>query len=178
MSRTTAHAASSVPCSPALNWGVLVIVGENFSFCHSLLKNRRNSNDPNQTFVLSCNEMYNPDVTFSIDKYILTSTRNVISRSSHIHMPSSLEIPLGRCFIADGVTIRADLAPVQIQKYTFIGEDSFLQPCHILDDKSKYAPLTIGSHCSIGKRCIVEAAVLGMGCSIGDDCIISKRYWK
>lgn len=121
-------------------------------------------------------EMYNPDVTFSIDKYILTSTRNIISRSSTIHMPSSLEIPLGRCFIADGVTIRADLAPVQIQKYTFIGEDSLLQPCHLLNDTSKYAPLTIGSHCSIGKRCIVEAAVLGMGCSIGDDCIISKRY--
>jgi hypothetical protein len=66
--------------------------------------------------------MYNPDVPFSTDDYILTSTKNIISRSSNIHKPSALEIPLGRCFIAHGVTIRADLATVQIQKYTFIGE--------------------------------------------------------
>jgi carbonic anhydrase/acetyltransferase-like protein (isoleucine patch superfamily) len=119
--------------------------------------------------------MYNPEVPFSTDEYILTSTRNVISRSSTIHMPSSLEIPLGRCFIAHGVTIRADLAPVQIQKYTFVGEGSTLQPCHMLNDFSKFIPLTVGSHCSIGKRCTVEAAVMGMGCTIGDDCILSQR---
>ena len=120
--------------------------------------------------------MYNPEVTFSTDDYIVTSTRNVISRSSTIHMPSSLEIPLGRCFIAHGVTIRADMAPVQINKYSFIGEDSTLQPCPIPNDAKKYIPLTIGSHCSIGKRCTIEAAALGMGCFVGDDCVLSKRY--
>ena len=119
--------------------------------------------------------MYNPEAPFSTDEYILTSTRNVISRSSTIYMPSSLEMPMGRCFIAHNVTIRADLAPVQIQKYTFIGEGSILRPCHMLNDASKYIPLTIGSHSSVGKRCTVEAAVLGMGCTVGDDCILSPR---
>ena len=120
--------------------------------------------------------MYNPDVPFSTDDYIITSTRNIISRSSIIHKPSALEIPMGRCYIAPGVVIRADLAPVQIQKYTFIGEDSVLQPCYMHNDATKYIPLTIGSHCSIGKRCTVEAAVLGIGCSIGDDCKLSQRW--
>ena len=120
--------------------------------------------------------MYNPEVLFSTDDYILTSTRNVISRSATIHKPSALEIPLGRCFIAHGVVIRADLAQVQIQKYTFIGQGTVLQPCSMSNDPLKHIPLSIGSHCSIGQRCMVEAAVIGIGCSIGDDCNLSKRW--
>lgn len=119
--------------------------------------------------------MYNPEVYFSTDDYILTSTRNIISRNATIQMPSALEIPLGRCFIAHGVIIRADLAHVQIQKYTFIGEDTVLQPCPIYNDSSKFIPLSIGSHCSIGERCMIEAAVIGIGCFIGNDCKLSKR---
>ena len=119
--------------------------------------------------------MYNPEVHFSADDYILTSTRNIISRSATIHKPSALEIPLGRCFIAPGVVIRADLAPIQIQKYTFIAEETILQPCHMHNDQARYIPQTIGSHCSIGKRCLIEAAVMGVGCSVGDDCKLSKR---
>jgi dynactin-5 len=87
---------------------------------------------------------------------------------------------IGRCFIAHGVTIRADLAGVQIQKYTFIDEQTMLQPCHLHtkaddEDTLRYIPLSIGSHCTIGKRCSIEAAVLGMGCSVGDGCVLSKR---
>ena len=119
--------------------------------------------------------MYNPEVQFSTDDYILTSTRNIISRDATIHRPSALEIPLGRCFIAPGVVIRADLAPIQIQKYTFIGEKTILQPGNMYNDEEKFIPLTIGSHCSIGKRCIIEAVVIGIGCSVGDDCKLSKR---
>ena len=120
--------------------------------------------------------MYNPEVLFSTDDYILTSTRNIISRNATIHKPSALEIPLGRCFIAHGVVIRADLAQVQIQKYTFIGQGTVLQPCSMSNDPLKHIPLSIGSHCSIGQRCTVEAAVIGIGCSIGDDCNLSKRW--
>lgn len=119
--------------------------------------------------------MYNPEVLFSTDDYILTSTRNIISRNATIHKPSALEIPLGRCFIAHGVVIRADLAQVQIQKYTFIGQDTVLQPCLMSNDPLKHIPLSIGSHCSIGQRCMVQAAEIGIGCSIGDDCNLSKR---
>lgn len=120
--------------------------------------------------------MYNPDVEISTEDCIITSTKNIISRKAIIHKPSSLEIPLGRCFIAKGVVIRADLASISIKKYSFIGEDSLLQPCYIEGLISKYIPLSIGSYCSIGKRCVIEAAVIGMGCCIEDGCILSKRY--
>ena len=120
--------------------------------------------------------MYNPVVNFSLDEYISTSSRNIISRKSNIQKPSALDLPLGRCFIDHYVTIRADIAPVQIQKYTFIEEGATLQPCLTTDDVPRPIPMTIGSHTVIGKRSLIEAAVMGVGCTIGDDCHIAKRF--
>jgi dynactin-5 len=119
--------------------------------------------------------MYIPDVPFTNEEYIVTSTQNIISRKCNIQKPSALEIPSGKCFISHGVTIRADLAPIQIQKYSFIEEDTVLQPCSTTGENARPIPLTIGSHCLIGKRCTIEAAVIGMGCTVGDDCHLSPR---
>ena len=94
--------------------------------------------------------MYNPKVPFTAEDFIVTSARNIISRRCTIQKPSALEIPSGRCFIGHNVTIRADLAPVQIQKYTFIEEGATLQPCSTIGDNRRPIPLTIGSHCSLG----------------------------
>lgn len=119
--------------------------------------------------------MYIPDVPITNDEFIITSTRNIISRKCNIQKPSALEIPSGRCFIGHGVTIRADLAPIQVQKYSFVEEDTVLQPCSTAGENARPIPLTIGSHCLIGKRCTIEAAVIGMGCTVGDDCQLSPR---
>ena len=116
--------------------------------------------------------MYCPLVPFSGDDFIVTSTRNIISRRCTIEKPSALEIPSGRCYIGHGVTIRADLAPVQIHKYTFIGEGTTLRPCSM---GTRPVPLTIGPHCSVGQRCTVEAAVIGAGCTVDDGCTLSPR---
>jgi dynactin-5 len=116
--------------------------------------------------------MYCPTVHFSGDDFIVTSTRNIISRRCTVEKPSALAIPSGRCYIGHGVTIRADLAPVQIHKYTFIGEGTTLRPCNV---GARPVPLTIGPHCSLGKHCTVEAAVIGAGCTVDDNCTLSPR---
>jgi dynactin-5 len=119
--------------------------------------------------------MYIAEKPIKAEEYILTSTGNIISRSANIQKPTSLEIPLGRCIISHGTVIRADLAPVQISKHTFVDEGTSLIPCNLQSQSNKYIPLNIGASCYIGKRCTIEAAVIGMGCVIGDDCVISKR---
>ena len=122
--------------------------------------------------------MYNPDVYFAREDYILTSTGNKISRGAEITKPQSLEIPNGKVIIKTNTIIRCDLAPVSISKYSTICEDCILRPCHMGATQStsfKFIPMTIGSHCFVGERCIVEAAAIGLGCFISNDSIISAR---
>jgi carbonic anhydrase/acetyltransferase-like protein (isoleucine patch superfamily) len=119
--------------------------------------------------------MYNPEERISADDYIVTSTRNIINRKATINKPSALEIPMGRCFIGPGVTIRADLAPCRLDKYTFIEDDTILEPCETSGENARRIPMTVGAYCSIGKRCKIESAVIGLGCTIGDGSVLSKR---
>ena len=120
--------------------------------------------------------IYNPEVPFSTDEFIHTSTGNIISRTATICKPQIVEIPNGRCIISPGVIVRGDLAPVQLNRYTFIGERTVLHPCYTSAANGfKFVPLTIGSHCNIGEDCIISAAVIGMGCTIENNCILSKR---
>ena len=141
--------------------------------------------------------IYNPEIEYSLDDYILTSTGNIISRKATICKPQTVEIPNGRCIICPDVIIRGDLAAVQLNKYSFVGTGTVLHPSYInavsappvgsvVNSTSgsteaasskvvKFIPQTIGSHCMIGENCVIEAAVLGTGCVIGDNCVLSKR---
>lgn len=121
--------------------------------------------------------MFCRDEFFNPDDYIQTSTGNRISRLTNIMKPESLEVPGGRVIIKSGTVIDCNFAAVTINKYTMIDGDSILQPSSFLSDANeiKYIPLTIGSYCHVGKKCIIEAAVIGVGCVIGDNCKINQR---
>jgi len=122
--------------------------------------------------------IFNPEVEYSSDDYITTSTNNIISRRCTIYKPQNVQIPSGRCIIHHDVLIRGDLAPVQLHKYCIIGARTVLHPSFTHTsavETIKFIPLTIGSHCYIGEDCVIEAAVLGMGCVVGENCILSKR---
>jgi dynactin 5 len=133
--------------------------------------------------------IYNPDIEFSAEEYIVTSTGNIISRLATICKPQTVEIPNGRCIICPEVIIRGDLAAVQLNKYCLVGARTVLHPCYTtftpaagLSSSSattgkalKFIPQTIGSHCIIGEDCVISAAVIGTGCVIEDNCILSKR---
>ncbi len=121
--------------------------------------------------------MYNPDITIIQEDYIITNTNNIICREADVHKPQALEIPNGRVYIGPKVTIHADLAPVQINKYSFIDEGAILKPGDFVnkDGTTRYITQTIGSHTYIGTNCTIEAAAIGMGCFISKNCIISKR---
>ena len=130
--------------------------------------------------------MYNPEVEFCPGDFIQTSAGNIVSRSAVINKATSVELPGGKCIISKDVVIRGDLAAVQINKYSFVGIGTVLQPSFLLPSTTtastttppqalRYIPLTIGSHCFIGSNCVIEAAIIGMGCTIGDNCVLSKR---
>lgn len=116
-----------------------------------------------------------PEVTFSSEDFIQTSTGNVISRSALICKPQSVEIPSGRCIIKKGSIIRGDFAAVQLNKYCYVGEQTVLRPSYTIMAPFRFIPLTIGSHTYIGDDCVVESAVIGMGCTVGDNCVLGKR---
>jgi dynactin-5 len=120
-------------------------------------------------------EQTNVILTYSLEKYIHTSTGNIISRSALICKPQALEVPGGKCVIDEDVEIRADLAAIQLNKYSQIQKGCTLRPCHTLSDIFKFIPMTIGANTLIGENTIVEAAVIGAGCNIGKNCIISER---
>ena len=121
--------------------------------------------------------IYNPEIGYSSEDYITTSTNNIISRKCFIYKSQNVQIPSGRCIIHHDVMIRGDLAPIQLHKYCIIGARTVLHPSFTFTstESIKFIPLTIGSHCYIGEDCVIEAAVLGTGCIIGDNCILSKR---
>eukprot|EP01041_Mallomonas_annulata_P013278 gene13278-28119_t len=119
--------------------------------------------------------MYNPEIFFDEADYIQTSAGLVVSRKAIIFQPEQVELPGGRCIIKPGVIIRGDLAPVQIQRYCIIGEDTVLRPSYTIAKTFKFIPLTIGKYTSIGKNCVIESAIIGTGCEIGDDCVLSMR---
>eukprot|EP01039_Chlorochromonas_danica_P006277 gene6277-6920_t len=115
------------------------------------------------------------EVHYDPQNYIQTSTGNIISRQATISMPQSLEIPGGKCFIAQEVHIRADLAAVQLQKYSYLDRGCLLRPGYVLSQPIRFIPMTIGMHSYIGQETIVEAACIGSGCFIGQRCILSAR---
>jgi dynactin-5 len=110
--------------------------------------------------------------------YIITSTGNRICRTSIISKPQSLEIPGGRVIIKSNCKINCENAPIIINKYSLIDDKVNLNPSSTLfslNQPIKYIPLTIGSHCYIGKNCIIESAVIGSSCYIEENCILSPR---
>ena len=120
--------------------------------------------------------MYNPEVVVIQEDYIITTAGNIISRDALICKAQTVEIPNGRVYLSPQVIIRGDLAPVQLNKYCFVGHGSVLHPSYtMVKQQFKFIPMTIGSHTFIGDKCVIEAAVIGTGCHISNNCILSKR---
>lgn len=120
--------------------------------------------------------MYNPEVSVIQEEFIVTTTGNIISRDALICKPQTVEIPNGRVFVSPQAIIRGDLAPIQLNKYCYVGDRSVVHPPYaMMKQQFKFIPTTIGSHTYIGKDCVIEAAVIGIGCHISDNCILSKR---
>ena len=120
--------------------------------------------------------MFVPEIPVIQEDYIVTTTGNIISREALICKPQTVEIPNGRVFVGPQAIIRGDLAPIQLNKYCFVGNRSVIHPPYaMLKQQFKFVPTTIGSHTYIGDDCVIEAAVIGIGCHISDNCILSKR---
>ena len=121
---------------------------------------------------------YIPEIYFRDDEYRVTNTGNIVSWDASISGSHQVEIPGGKCIIKKGVVIRGDLAPVRINRYTIIGENTVLHPSYTTLAMSKvfeFIPITIGKFTQIGANCVIESAVIGLGCVIEDDCVLSPR---
>ena len=87
----------------------------------------------------------------------------------------------GKCIVRSNVIIRGEYSSIVIGRYVHINEGCVVRPgiVPITDssnqDIAKAIPMTIGSHVSIGKKCVVEAAWIGTNVIVGDGCVISKR---
>lgn len=71
--------------------------------------------------------------------------------------------------------IRGDLANVKVGRFTLIGEGTVIRPAaKLVQDKGEvvFLPLTIDEHVTIGKRCLINATVIGKFVDIGNNCVI------
>lgn len=110
-------------------------------------------------------------------EFISTSKGDLISRTAIISRPQALDLPSGKCIIRSDVLIRADLAPVRIEKYTILHEKCILRPPYcLISDKFRFIPISIGPYSSIGCNSVIESAVIGLGCQIGENCVLGKRF--
>ncbi len=116
-----------------------------------------------------------PEIEVSSEDFIFTSTGNVIARSAVIHNAKGLEVPGGRVVIGRGATLHAEAAPIQLQRYVHVGENTTLKPCQTFHEPIRTIPQTIGANTIIGDNCLIEAAVIGTGCRIGNNCKLSPR---
>lgn len=122
--------------------------------------------------------MFEPLILFDKQEYIESNTGNKICKSSIISTPQALEIPHGRCIIKGNVTIRTDLAPLKLNKFIYIDEETTIIPPAVINDEisgKRHIPVSIGSHSYIGKLCTIEASAIGQGCHISNNCKLSPR---
>ena len=78
--------------------------------------------------------------------------------------------------IEDDVILRGDLGKIQIGQGTIIDQASVLHPClSSAQPPFEYKHLSIGSHCYIGKNCIICARSIGNNVYLGNNSIISDR---
>lgn len=116
---------------------------------------------------------------FSPDDFIITSSGNRIAREATIIRPENLEIPSGKVIIKVRCKIDCENAHIIINKFVMICEDTSLSPSINLPSIDmpipKSIPMTIGTHCYIGKNCDIQSAVIGICCHIEDSCILSPR---
>lgn len=133
---------------------------------------------------------YLPFTKLIKDDYIQTNSGNIISRKCTMLKSQNVEFPSGKCVILDNVILKGDFAPIKVDKYCIIQENTTIQPCHLILDMKinnnsikndsqsnniKYIPLTIGAYTYIGKNCMINSASIGLGCIIGDNCILNSR---
>lgn len=118
---------------------------------------------------------YCPERTFAAEDFIQTSTGNIISRRATIRDPRTLEIPSGKCFVDEGSVLCTDIAPVQLNRYCFIGKNVQLKPCQSLKEPIINIKMTIGANTIVGDGCEIEAARIGAGCNIGRNVKIGPR---
>lgn len=112
-------------------------------------------------------------------EYIVTSSGNRISRQAEILKPEGLEIPSGKVIVKAKCKIDCEKVHVIINKFTMICEGTILTPCTSLPSLDnpipKFIPMTIGTHCYIGRNCEIQSAVIGICCHIEDSCVLSPR---
>ncbi|KRX05195.1 Trimeric LpxA-like protein [Pseudocohnilembus persalinus] len=114
-------------------------------------------------------------VYYNKDNYLETQTGNKISRKTLIKGFEQIQL-LGKCIIQERTIIRADLAKVNMGKYTIIKENATIKPSYKkIQRKVKFIPIEIGEFVMIENSSIIMASKIGSNVHIGKNCIVSHR---
>ena len=76
----------------------------------------------------------------------------------------------------NGVSIRGDLAPLNMGTYVIIRDEVILRPTYSKQrGKLKYIGMDIGDNVYIDRGCVISAASIGSNVHIGKNCVIGHR---
>eukprot|EP00904_Undaria_pinnatifida_P003068 jgi/Undpi1/12762/HiC_scaffold_6.g02430.m1 len=122
--------------------------------------------------------MPSPRASAAVD-YVKTNTGDLVSRQAHVHGSQNLYLK-GKSIIMPGAIIRGELQAIRIGRYCVIGEGTVMRPAYRVEPdgsnlKCRFTPLSVGSHTTIGKKCVVEAAGIGCNVRIDDGCVLGRN---
>lgn len=117
-----------------------------------------------------------PIQAYSRDNFVPTPTGNRISPVGHKIIGLSSIMVLGKTIIEPNVTMRGDIAKINIGSYCIVCENSVLKPAdQIADTNQPFAPLQIGDHTVVGRSCTIRANSIGSYCYISENCVVGQR---
>jgi dynactin-5 len=123
-----------------------------------------------------------PPPSLNADDYIRTASGNFVSRQATLQGASKVELK-GRSWIEAEVLLRGDLANLRVGRYCSIGGGTTIAPPVLLggggtsgpSPTPTHAPVSIGSHTTIGNDCRLEAAAIGSYNWIGAGVTLGPR---
>lgn len=105
-------------------------------------------------------------------QWVKTKTGHVIARQAVLNQTQRIKL-VGKCVIAAGATLRADLSNVSCGELCFLGRESVLEPpSKTVQGVATYVPVSVGDFVTIGDSCRIEAAAIGSHVFIGDRVVV------
>eukprot|EP00299_Pterocystis_sp_00344_P007274 c2279_g1_i1.p1 GENE.c2279_g1_i1~~c2279_g1_i1.p1 ORF type:complete len:184 (+),score=29.02 c2279_g1_i1:42-593(+) len=108
--------------------------------------------------------------------FIDTNTGNKISRKSFLSGSRNIRLG-GKCFLDDGVVVRADLGDLKVGRYSIFLSGVVLRPSKDVKDSHfmYHSQSKIGDHVIIESNSILQSCNIGSFVHIGKNCVISRR---
>lgn len=114
-------------------------------------------------------------VPYNKASYVTTKRQNKVCKESVLCGSDNIGVQ-GKTIIESNVTIRGDLATIEIGTHCILSQGVVIRPCEQrMKNSLAFCPLSIGDFVILSPKAIVESASIGSYVYIGANAILGKR---